>query len=307
MSARYNKASMIISWLVVVVLTACTGRATPTPAETGTVNNDLLYTQAAETIAAELTQTAPAPATPVAQVVQPTATPTDEPLPPTSTPEPTNTPLPSDTPTPTETPLPTDTPTPVHSPTPTEPPEPNWKSDFQDDFSSARFWTTTDTDTISFSYNRGGYVITSDVDKYIVFSVRTVFYADSRIEVTASRLRGPNDGYYGVICRFLDGGNYYMLGVGSDGWYGILKHRTNQITPLKEGYDQSGAVRTGGAPNLIRADCYGNRLTLYVNGQKIASVEDTDFSSGQIGLAVGTRSDREYQVLFDDYIVYIPE
>jgi hypothetical protein len=103
---------------VLITLVACTllQPAAPSIPDTG-----LLYTQAAQTVVAQITRAAnTASETPISIPA------TDTPVMPTNTPEPTNTPteMPADTPTatlvpPTNTPVPTNTSTPTRTPTPT--------------------------------------------------------------------------------------------------------------------------------------------------------------------------------------------
>jgi len=270
----------------------------------------MAYTQAAETIIAELTANPPAATEAPEQPAEapPPESQTEEPLPATSTPLPTDTPMPTDTLMPTDTPLPSDTPLPTESPTATTPPEPVFSMVFQDDFSSGVGWPVFKLDTVRAHYTMGGYVILNKIKKDVAWSTRSEQYANLRVEVTGSRVSGPLDGgYYGPICRFADGGNYYLFAVGSDGWYGIGKRMAGKMEFLEEGYDSNNAVHTGNAPNLIRGDCVGNMLTMWVNGVKVAQVEDSSFSAGAAGLGVGTLSEFDYEVLFDDFIIYEPE
>ncbi|MDI6695051.1 MAG: hypothetical protein QME21_08405 [Anaerolineales bacterium] len=305
MHARTGKTLVILLLLAALTLSGCLGRSTPAPGiETGAPTGEatiepLAYTQAAETISAELTLNAPPTTAPEALPTE-----TEEPLPPTSTPLPTDTPLPSDTPTPTGPPPPTNTPIPLESYTPTSPPEPNWQLAWNDDFTTARFWNTDRGENFRLSYSAGGYMITNNVVNDVIFSVRTEKYSNVRIEVTASWQDGPFDSYYGVICNFLNGGNYYLLAVGADGWYGILKKMSSQISVLIEGRDISGAVRTGAGPNTIRGECYNGDLILWSNGAQIAKARDLSFNSGLVGLGVGARKTSGVQVVFDDFFVY---
>lgn len=276
--------------------------ATPAP-DTG-ATEALAFTQAAETIVAELTANAPVATEPGEAQAVPTNTP--EALPPTSTPKPTNTPLPSDTPEPSATPLPTATDTPAVPPTATLPPEPNWVLSSTDEFSSG-FWPTEGTDTIKFHYTMGGYTILNESDQAIAWSTRSDQFAGVRLEVNTRKISGPMDGYYGVVCNFGNGGNYYFLGIGSDGWYGIAKQVSSKTTWLIEGIDTSGVVRTGGSDNVIRADCANGMLSLWSNGTLIATVQDNTFSAGAVGMAVGTRKVGKVEVLFDNLSVYLPE
>lgn len=276
--------------------------ATPAPDTAST--EALAFTQAAETIVAELTANAPAVTEPAEVQAAPTNTP--EVLPPTSTPKPTNTPLPSDTPEPSATPLPTATDTPAVPPTATLPPEPSWLLSSTDDFSFG-FWPTEGTTSIKFHYTMGGYSILNENEQSIAWSTRSDQFAGVRLEVETRKLSGPMDGYYGVVCNFANGGNYYFLGVGSDGWYGIGLQYTNKMTWLIEGIDTTGAVHTGGSPNVIRADCANGMLSLWSNGTLIATVQDKTFSAGAIGMGVGSRKVGKVDVLFDNFSVYLPE
>jgi hypothetical protein len=307
MHARTGKTVIVLILVVALLLAGCqsappqpTAEA-PTSTPEGAVPEEVLeYTRAVETISAQLTQNA-APAQPEAL---PSAT--EEPLPPTSTPLPTKTPLPSETLPPSETPLPSNTPIPLQSPTATTAPEPEWELAFNDDFTSARFWSTESGSNFNLHYTAGGYAITNEVEKDIVFSVRTDQYGVMRVETTASMKRGGIDSYYGVICNFFNGGNYYIFAISPDGWYGIGKKVTSQLSWISEGRDTGGAIRGGGTPNVIRGDCNQGVLTLWVNGVKLATAKDNTFFGGNAGLAVGNRSAPLTEVLFDDFFVYVP-
>jgi len=266
---------------------------------------DLAFTQAAQTIIAELTQNAPQE---TQQLVSPTlnelsllASMTAEAtLPPTSTPVPTEIPLPTDTEAPTIAVPPTNT------PAPTALPKPEFVVAFQDDFSSGILWPTQKEGNVHLEYDANGYNISNYLDKEIAWSVRGEQYADVMVEVVASRVSGAMDGYYGIICQFSDVSHYYLLAVGGDGWYGIGLKQPGKLVFLDEG-NNTEAIYTGNAPNLIRADCLRGELTLWANGTELTRVEDHSYNAGAVGMAVGTRSDQEFVVVFDDFAVYVPE
>jgi hypothetical protein len=310
MSAQLRKITSIVSLLLVITLTGCLSLPGSAPAEDV---NAAAYTQAAETIVAELTQNAPqvsptsegSDATPVEEQIPPTAT--EEPLPPTSTPEPTETLPPTSTPEPTETPFPTEPPTPTATYTPTEPTEPNFVLYYEDDFSASYGWPVDKMNSAKFHYTAGGYAINSSVKDDIIFAVRSDAFDDTRVDVSATTYSGSLDSYYGVVCRFINGGNYYILAVGGDGWYGIGKKVLSQLTFIEEGIDTESIIHTAGLSNEIRADCIKDTLTLYVNGEKMLEVQDKEFSAGAIGLGVGNRTNFEVEILFDDFAVYQPE
>jgi hypothetical protein len=260
---------------------------------------------------AEMTQKAPMPAGTQAVVSAPTSlaqalpsvTPTQETLPATSTPLPTETLPPTSTPVPTDTPLPTETPTTAASPTPAATATPAWKLVFEDDLKTG-VWITAKSDDYRLQYTGGGYSITNKVVDDIAYSTREESYYDIQIEVTAHRTEGPPDGYYGIICNFQNGTNYYILAVGVDGWYGIGLKKTGQLKFLQEGVDQNGVIHTGDSENTLRAECAKGVLTLWANGTQLATLKDRTFTSGAVGLGVGNHKVPGTTVLFQNFKIF---
>lgn len=307
MPARSRLSVYAMILVLALILSGCLNLGPKTPTQTP----DLQSTQAAETMVAEMTQKAPIPMGTQAVVSAPTSlaqalpsvTPTVEPLPATSTPVPTEPLPPTSTPVPTDTPLPTETPTSAASPTPNATSTPSWKVVFEDDLKSG-VWIIGKSDDFRLQYTAGGYMITNKVEEDIAYSVREESYLDMQIEVTAHRIEGPYDGYYGIICNFQNGTNYYILAVGVDGWYGIGLKKQGQLKFLQEGVDQSGAVRTGSSENLLAAECAKGVLTLWANGIQLASVKDRTFTAGAIGLGVGNRKVSGTSVLFQNFKLF---
>jgi hypothetical protein len=66
-------------------------------------------------------------------------------------------------------------------------------------------------------------------------------------------------------------------------------------------------VNRGAAVNSVRAECVGDRLSLYINGQLAIETYDSDIPAGDVGLLAGTFENADYlDVLFDDFIVSSP-
>jgi hypothetical protein len=306
MPARSRLSIFAMILLLALILSGCLnlGQKAPTPTP------DLQLTQAAETMVALMTpitttvgtQAVVSAPTSLAQAL-PSVTSTLEQLPATSTPVPTETLPPTSTPVPTETPLPTETPTPAASPTPVATATPDWKVVYEDDLKSGT-WLNDKSQDFRLQYTMGGYVITNKVVQDIAYSVREQSYLDMQIEVRGQRLEGPADGYYGILCNFQNGTNYYILAVGVDGWYGIGLKKAGNLKFLQEGMDQTGAVRTGDSDNLLRAECAKGTLTLWVNGIQLATTKDRTFTSGAIGLGVGNRKVPGTVALFQTFKLF---
>jgi hypothetical protein len=267
------------------VFTACTVISPDVP--TATVHNaGAAYTSVVSTLVAEITQTAEDPdQTPI--------TPTHTPSPPANTPSP-------DPITATATLIPSPSNTPTDAPTPTR------EVIYQDDFQSPRGWYTFEGERYRFEYKEGTYRITNNLLQASVNSVRLHNYFDVFIEVDATRISGPPNGYFGLVCRFQDDSNYYALVVGPNGFYGIALLKGGRLNFISAPPTPSRAVKLGDETNRIGASCIGDTFTLYANGEIITEVKDQSFSSGYIGLMVGTTSVGGLQVAFDNFAVMNP-
>ncbi len=180
---------------------------------------------------------------------------------------------------------------------------------FQDDFiNTDSGWNSVrDTSGNITDYEGGGYHILNNQPISHVWANPGLKFNDVHVEVDAVKTGGPDDNYYGVICRYKDGSNFYILGISSDGYYGIVKVLNGGLTLL--GSDQmqpSEAIQQGKATNHLSAECKGKKLSLSVNGQLISTVEDTAFSSGDVGLEVTTRETAGVDVLFTQFSVTKP-
>lgn len=280
-------------WLLTIWIAGCTfatyGCELAKVPSAPTIAPEMLITQAAQTIIARMT----VEATLATRTPTPTFT-----LTPTSTSTPTETPTPTDTSTPTETPPLTDTPT----PTATIP----VAVSFHDDFSIDTGWFTTQRDDYGFRLAQGGYLVYVNVLNTPIWSVRQRKFTDVRLEVDASRLFGADDNYFGLVCRQMNGDNYYALVISPNGSYGIAKAKGGVFGFLQEGVAQTGVIKTGTEVNRVRADCMGNTLSLYANNVKLLEIEDEDFDSGWVGVIVGTRFSSGVEVLFDNFAALKP-
>jgi hypothetical protein len=178
---------------------------------------------------------------------------------------------------------------------------------FQDDFSQPiTGWDRFQADGGIMDYDGGGY-------RFLVNDLNTNFwstphknYADVRLEVDTGKLAGPDENRIGLICRYT-GTDYYFFLISSDGYYGIGIFSGGKAALLGQSEMQASTnVNTGLAINHLRADCAGDRLTLFVNGFVIASAQDGTLKSGDVGLLAGTFGQPGVDVVFDNFVVLKP-
>jgi hypothetical protein len=119
-------------------------------------------------------------------------------------------------------------------------------------------------------------------------------FRDVEASATFHKVSGPPGGGYGLIVRDQgppprdgreQGGRYYVLEVGDRGEVGIFRRDVDHWTDLVP-FAPSNAVKAGGESNSLTARAVGPRLTLLVNGVRVADYVDTLLNEGGVGIYV---------------------
>ena len=195
--------------------------------------------------------------------------------------------------------------TPTETPIPTEIPE----VIFFDDFSDTSGWYVNENDRFGFKYTAEGYHIYNNIKMGLIWSIREQIYSGVAIEVDGTRLEGPEDSFFGVVCKFAeDGDNYYTLVIADNGFYGFGLMEDGEYEFIETGIDEAGVINKGkGETNRIRGVCNGNHFMLYANGDLLLDVWDDTYEEGIIGLVVGNqRSDDGAEFRFNDFAITWP-
>jgi hypothetical protein len=180
---------------------------------------------------------------------------------------------------------------------------------YQDDFSRPESgWDRYQDDVYSVDYSQDAYrfqLFTADTE---VWARPHLNFSDVRVEVIATKVNGPDDNIYGLICRYQDADNFYFFVVSSDGYAAIGLHKDGDGILLNEDTMQPAAVvQTGNTSNLIRAVCEGSELRLHVNDILVARTEDNEnWVEGDVGLIVGTFDQPDVEIEFDNFSVIKP-
>jgi hypothetical protein len=180
---------------------------------------------------------------------------------------------------------------------------------FQDNFSDpSSGWERRPDDPDGFlDYTGGIYRIQVNTAQRMLWSGPGLEFTDLRVEVDAIRVAGPQDDDFGIVCRASDQANFYFLAISSDGYFGIGKVKDGEAALIgAEAMPPSEAIYQGRATNHLRADCTGDHLSLYANGTLLATVQDSDFSSGEAGLLVGAFAEPGTEVYFDNFTALKP-
>lgn len=159
----------------------------------------------------------------------------------------------------------------------------------------------------SAGYADGVYRITVNSANHDDWAMPGLNLADVRIDVEAIRIGGDRNNRFGVICRAISPDSFYVFLISSDGYYGIGKIARNRYQILgSQSLLPSDQIPRGSAYLSLRADCVGDRLSLFVNGEKIAEVRDGEFQSGDVGLIAGAYNTVGTDIFFDNFSVSTP-
>jgi hypothetical protein len=200
----------------------------------------------------------------------------------------------------------TETPVAIATETPVPQPDVLYSDDFSD---SSSGWDVRDGDNSVVGYTGSGkYFITVKTDKYAAWGVPGKLFTDVSIEVNASVASGDQDTEYGIIFRYQDAENFYILQLAADGSVAIRKMESGSFSVISGNgkWTSSDAVNQGVAGNTLKAVCDGNTLTLYVNDTQVAEATDDLFASGDVGLFAGTFGAAGASVEFSDFVVRKP-
>ena len=154
-------------------------------------------------------------------------------------------------------------------------------------------------------YDGGGYRMLVQQGGYNLWSTAERDFGDVRVEADVFRLNGPDENRQGLMCRYQNG-DYYFFVISNDGYYAIGKFIGNQTLLLGQTAMQPSEFIQKDAVNHLRADCMGDTLTFYINYNEVASVKDTDFANGDVGLLAGAFTQPGVDVLFDHFMVIQP-
>ena len=204
----------------------------------------------------------------------------------------------------------TDTPS-INTDSPTIPTQPSTGNVLlSDDFSSAKWGTGTDSDS-SVEYANEALKFIVFTKNYFVWSTPgNEEYQNVHMEVTVLNNGTDSTTGFGVMCnqQTSDKKSFYYLAITPAGEYAIAKATTDQSDVFltnNDAWAASDLIAKDAPSYRVGADCASNgTLTLYVNGQQVASVSDVSYTSG--GVAVFTWSGEEAtktDVSFDDFLM----
>lgn len=196
----------------------------------------------------------------------------------------------------------------TEAPNPTEAPvnPPSGRPLFDDDFRGrdTNWGVGTDSDS-SVEYVNDALQFKVFTPKYFVWSQPTdEEFSNVHIEVTANNASTDSNVAFGIMCaqQFMDDSFYYVY-ITPAGDYGIVKSIfVEDDLELASGF--SDLIPQNASSYRLGADCGNGVVTLYVNGQRIDSGSDAEYTTGRFALFVWSDEvSNGADVTYDDFVV----
>ena len=200
----------------------------------------------------------------------------------------------------------------VPLPTQTEEPLFSFGEIFEDDFTAGgrtSWGTGTDTES-SVEYIDDGLNMQLFTENYIVWSTpNETEYEDVHMEVTVYNNGSDSDTAFGFLCNqqypITDTRYYFAVTPGGEYAIGKSALAIDDVILSNNGeWGTSDLIAKDAASYRLGADCGKGMLTLYVDGQQIATASDSDNTSGRVALFLWSGEDiSTVNVTFDDFVM----
>jgi hypothetical protein len=296
----YGSLPRIFGLFLSLLLAGCT---LPAPAPGTPVDQQAVFTSAAETIIAQLTQTGPTTAPAGPSIETPSITESAEI---TSTMAPSPEPVSSPTPTSTDTQTVSASPTPTlaSTPFPSDPRTRFGDPDFRDNFASAENWPLYEDEHVSFQVDSDQMEMTAfNSDSWDSWIISWPNLEDFYIEMTATPENCSGLDRYGMMLRAeqsAKGYIGYLFGISCDGRYSLRRWDGDKFITSIEWTASDHILAGSDQANRIGLLAEGDRLGLYANGRLLEEIEDDSHSEGRIGLFVGSVNTEDFTVQVDE-------
>ncbi len=129
--------------------------------------------------------------------------------------------------------------------------------------------------------------------------------ADLLMEADIRLDSGPTATEMGIMFRYVDADNFYLFAITGDGSYSLWKLVDNEWQELLPWTDSTAIDTTRGAVNRLAVLAEGDTISLVINDEAVAEVQDDAFTAGEVGLAVGTFDEGDATAIVDNVDLWV--
>ncbi len=177
-----------------------------------------------------------------------------------------------------------------------------YEDDFGDSFSG---WDDAFDTYTTKQYGNNRYQIEVTTSNLVAWGLANRDVADFEVEVEAKLEDGADTNGYGLLFRFQDRENFYRFDISGDGYYLLSKFVKGEWTTLVD-WTASPFINKGKSANILKVSAFGPNLTIWANGQQLASAVDDSLAHGNFGFFAGTFSEPLVWVSYDNLKLWTP-
>lgn len=178
-----------------------------------------------------------------------------------------------------------------------------YEEDFSDSFGG---WDDAFDTYTTKQYGNHRYQIEVTASNLVAWGMANRSVSDFEVQVETRLEDGSPTNSFGLLFRFKDRDNFYRFDISGDGFFLLSKFVDAHWVTLVD-WTESPALNTGvGADNILKVSAFGPQITVWANGQKLASVTDDSLTEGNFGFFASTFSEPYIWVSFDNLKMWVP-
>ena len=162
-------------------------------------------------------------------------------------------------------------------------------------------FTAGQTESGDYRFENGAFVIESLDTDQIVWQTIDEMVDDASFEIEAT-VDKPRSAAIALLFRYQDNQNFYILNIDGRGRYRVARYVNDAFSVLSD-RKTSPAINTAGSSNRLRIDMAGDALTFFCNGQRLTSLRDSAFRSGNLAFGTETFDEGQGVVRFTNLVV----
>ncbi len=162
-------------------------------------------------------------------------------------------------------------------------------------------FTAGQTESGDYRFENGAFVIESLDTDQIVWQTIDEVVDDASFEIEAT-VDKPRSAAIALLFRYQDNQNFYILSIDGRGRYRVARYVNDEFSVLSD-WKTSPAINAAGSSNRLRIDMAGDALTFFCNGQRLTSLRDSAFRSGNLAFGTETFDEGQGVVRFTNLVV----
>ena len=151
-------------------------------------------------------------------------------------------------------------------------------------------------------FRTDGYHVKGNGDSWECFAPTDV-PNDFSAQVRVKQIVGASTDGYGIVFRRASQGNEYLFLIDGNGHWSIQKCSASSCSILADWSSSGGVIHPGlDKENVVKVNASGSHFVFFANGKQIGRINDSSFTSGDLGLTSGARNEVVFTNLVIDQI-----